>query len=136
VARNYSGDIELCPDPYEPDDSAGDARLIATDGTVQFHNFHQAAEVDWLAFAVVDEAVDYIIEAVDLAPATDTVLYLYDSDGQQLLDWNDDRQPGEPASYLYFNPYRPATFYLKVVPYDPSVGGCQMSYGIRVIAVH
>lgn len=122
-----------CLDDYEPDDSVAQASTIATDGTAQSHTFHQAGDADWIAFTVVSDTVDYVIETFDLA-GSDTVLYLYDSDGERLLDWNDDAGPGTLASRLDFNPYHAGVFYLQVVNYDPAVAGCDVRYSIRVTA--
>lgn len=123
-----------CNDTYEPDDVATDARAIATDGTPQHHNFHQPGDVDWVAFDVPDSSVDYVIETFDLASNADTVIYLFDSDRERLLDWNDDAQPGVRASRLYFNPYHAGTFYVKIVHYHANVGDCDIGYSIRVAA--
>jgi hypothetical protein len=125
--------IPSCADEYEPDNTAGDATLIATDGTTQTHNFHQAGDEDWVRFDVPDPEVDYVIETLALEGA-DTVIYLYDSDKERLLDWNDDATQLTQASALDFNPYQAATFYLKIVNYDPEVGSCDIGYAVRVTA--
>jgi hypothetical protein len=130
----FSGYSPTCEDAFEPDDAAADASVIATDGTPQQHNFHQAGDVDWVAFDVPDASVDYAIETSDLAATTDTVIYVYDSDQQRLLDWNDDAGPGTHASYLYFNPYHAGRYYIKVVQFDANAGGCDASYAIHVTA--
>jgi hypothetical protein len=127
-----SGYTPVCIDDYEPDDVVGQAQPIATDGVGQDHTFHQPGDVDWIAFEVTDESVDYVIETFALAGGADTVIYLYDSDGQQLLDWNDDASSGTLASRLLFNPYHTGTFYVKIVQYDSDVGDCDVGYGARV----
>jgi hypothetical protein len=129
-----SGYSPTCEDVFEPDDMAEDASVIAADGTPQQHNFHQAGDVDWVAFDVPDSSVDYAIETSDLAASTDTVIYVYDSDQQRLLDWNDDAGPGKHASYLYFNPYHTGRYYIKIVQFDASAGSCDASYAIHVTA--
>ena len=126
--RNYT---PPCYDIYEPDDVVAQAKTITTDGVPQHHNFHQAGDVDWVAFEVPDASQDYVIETFDLAD-TDTVIYLYDSDGERLLDWNDDAGLGTHASRLYFNPYHAGAFYVKIVQYDPTAGGCTTGYSVRV----
>ena len=126
--RNYT---PPCYDSYEPDDSVAQAKAITTDGAPQQHNFHQAGDVDWVTFEVPDASKDYVIETFDLADA-DTVIYLYDSDGERLLDWNDDAGPGTHASRLLFNPYHAGAFYVKIVQYDPTAGGCATGYSVRV----
>jgi len=128
VASNY---LPPCHDVYEPDDTVDQSTPIPTDGTAQRHNFHRPGDVDWIAFDVLNPALDYLIETFDLSD-TDTVIYLYDSDGERLLDWNDDAAPGTSASRLLFNPYHTGTFYVKIVQYDPSTGGCDQEYSVRV----
>ncbi|MFN2165038.1 MAG: Ig-like domain-containing protein, partial [Anaerolineae bacterium] len=54
VANDYN---PTCEDVFEPDDVAGNASVIAADGTPQQHNFHQAGDVDWVAFDVPDSSV-------------------------------------------------------------------------------
>ncbi|HEC36404.1 MAG TPA: PKD domain-containing protein, partial [Anaerolineae bacterium] len=130
VLRTYT---PPCFDAYEPDDTVDQATAIPVDGTPQRHNFHEAGDVDWIAFEVPDPSVDYLVETFDLND-TDTVIYLYDSDGERLLDWNDDAAPGVAASRLTFDPYHAGTFYVKIVQYDPSTGGCDQAYSVRVTA--
>jgi hypothetical protein len=130
VMRNYT---PPCPDAYEPDDASVQAHVIATDGTAQRHTFHQANDADWITFQVTDTNTVYIVETFDLSGA-DTVIYLYDSDGVRLLDWNDDAAPGSSASRLTFHPYHIGTFYVRIVNYDPSVSGCGIGYSVRVAA--
>jgi len=122
-----------CADEYERDDSPLEASSISTEGESQQHTFHRAEDEDWIAFDVSDPDFDYVIETFQLEGA-DTVIYLYDSDGVALLDWNDDVSPSSLASYLYFNPYHAGTFYAKIVNYDPQVSGCAIAYSVRVTA--
>ena len=129
-----SGYTAACPDEHEPDDVPEQASVITTDGAAQQHTFHQAGDVDWVAFTVSDDTLDYAIETFDLVGGADTVIYLYDSDRERLLDWNDDAGPDTRASRLTFRPYHSGTFYLKVVNYDSDVAGCAVGYAIRVRA--
>jgi hypothetical protein len=69
------------PDMYEPDNSFGEAKSIATDGSVQTHNFHAAWDNDWAKF-VASGGMQYTIETSNLGSRCDTVLYLYDTDGR------------------------------------------------------
>jgi len=121
-----------CRDAYEPNDTWEEASAIAADGTAQAHTFHQPGDVDWIAFEVADANTDYVIQTLDLAGA-DTVIYLYDSGGERLLDWNDDASAATRASHLRFDPYHTGTFYVRIENYNPELGGCDVSYSIRVI---
>ena len=130
IAQNYT---PPCPDAYEPDDASVQAHVISTDGTPQRHTFHQANDADWITFQVTNTNTVYVVETLDLSGA-DTVIYLYDSDGVRLLDWNDDAAPGSSASRLTFHPYHIGTFYVRIVNYAPSVSGCGIGYSIRIAA--
>jgi PKD repeat protein len=120
-----------CPDAFEPDDTISDANNLTVDGQVQYHSFHTPDDEDWLVFEVDSLTDTYVIETVELENA-DTVIYLYDTDGVRLLDWNDDRQAGTLSSRLDFAPYQTGTYYLRVVGYDPTVSGCDVRYGVRI----
>jgi hypothetical protein len=98
----------------------------------QRHTFHSPGDADWVVFEVENVSVDYVIETFDLDSNADTVIYLYDSDGERLLDWNDEAGPGDPASRLYFGPYHAGSFYVEMRHYDPAVGACDTGYSIRV----
>jgi hypothetical protein len=125
--------VPTCEDPYEVDGGPSQARTIATDGSPQHHTFYPAGDEDWISFEVVDPDVDYVIETFNLI-GSDTVIYLYDSNGVTLLDWNDEPNPMTWASRLDFNPFHAGTFYVKVVNYDQGVAGCGIGYSVRVTA--
>ena len=75
-------------DPQEPDDSIAEAAPITTDGRPQTHNLHIQGDEDYLCFeATAGNA--YTIETHDLGGDIDPVMYLYDSEGQELAR-NDD----------------------------------------------
>ena len=75
-------------DPEEPDDSIAEAAPISTDGQPQAHNLHIQGDEDYLCFeATAGNA--YTIETQDLGGDIDPVMYLYDSEGQELAH-NDD----------------------------------------------
>jgi hypothetical protein len=76
------------PDPQEPDDSIAEAAPISTDGRPQTHNLHIEGDHDYLCFeATAGNA--YTMETQDLGGYIDPVMYLYDSEGQELAR-NDD----------------------------------------------
>ncbi len=136
VFRQYmplalSNYIAPCLDSYEPDDTRDLAAPISIDGTRQDHSFHTPGDVDWISFVVGDITEVLTIETFDLALA-DTVIYLYDSDGVSLLDWSDDRGPGDASSRLVFHPYHTGDFTLRIVNYYPDAGDCNHLYSVRV----
>jgi photosystem II stability/assembly factor-like uncharacterized protein len=65
----------------------------------------------------------------------DTRLYLYDSDGQTLLRWNDDDPMNPPASRITWDCPADGTYFVKVNNLDPQAAGCDMAYAIEITAV-
>jgi len=82
------------PDAYEPDDDAGSANVIATDGSLQYHTLHSAGDTDWLVFQAT-AGVEYVIETFEVEPwwDTDTVLWLYDGGLQEIARDDDSGGP-------------------------------------------
>jgi hypothetical protein len=83
------GDLEdsaCAPDMYEEDDSAGQARPF-TVGTIQSHQFCDDA-VDWIRFRARANSV-YTVTAHVRGRRADTILTLFDKDGQTEVAAND-----------------------------------------------
>jgi hypothetical protein len=76
------------PDAYEPDDSIGDVTPIVADGSPQVHNLHVEGDHDYLCFEA-SAGKAYTIETYDLGSDIDPIIYLYDSQGEELAH-NDD----------------------------------------------
>ena len=75
-------------DSYEPDDTIAEAAPIATDGRPQEHNLHMERDRDHVCFqATLGKA--YTIETKNLGSEIDSIIYLYDREGQELAR-NDD----------------------------------------------
>ena len=115
-ARDYAGNmgtyasgdgdvehiVQICPtsaDAYEPDNSYTVAETVTTDGTWQSHNFHIDGDQDWVKFAAT-AGITYTLITTNTGGHADTVLYLYESDGNTLIDSNDDDPDNWPASRL------------------------------------
>lgn len=136
-------DQTVGPDAHEPDDDL-DAAGIAVPGTPSSgdlfpgvqparHNFHREGDADWLTFYAVGEQ-SYEIRTDNPGARCDTVITLYDQDGQAVIaernDWRDgiDGQ-GEllswrcPADGVYF---------IRISQGDPSVFGAETGYDLSV----
>ena len=76
--NNASSDVHTSygPDAYEPDDYRSEARPIATDGTVQHHNFDIRNDLDWVWFTPT-LGKEYVIETSSLGATADTYLTLH-----------------------------------------------------------
>ncbi len=81
-------------DQYEPDSSRAEASEIVT-GESQTHNLHIAGDGDWVYFEA-EEGMTYIIETAKLGGDIDTIIYLYDEEGNELA--SDDDKGGEPLA--------------------------------------
>lgn len=131
----YSVGVPVCltsSDDFEDDDDYIGASSIAI-GSVQTHNFHDPDDVDWLQFEA-EAGVTYRIRTLDLASASDTYLYVYDSDGITVLASNDDFA-GSLASQVDWQAPTTATYYVQIRHWNPNVGGCQTAYTIELAQV-
>ncbi|PDW04967.1 hypothetical protein [Candidatus Viridilinea mediisalina] len=106
------------PDAYEPDDRQADASLI-TVGEVQARTFHLPSDEDWVAIDVIAGAT-YRFTTFDLDPGLDTILTLYDHQGNE-LDYNDDFIG--LASQIIHRASNTERIYLHVTTYVPPAPG-------------
>jgi hypothetical protein len=123
------GDGLLPPDSYEPDDTLAQARAISL-AEPQSHNVHTAGDHDWLALQA-ESGVAYTIETHDLGPEIDTVLYLYDADGQELAH-DDDGAYEARASRIAWTAEETATVYIMVRDYKDDRAARGMGYYVSV----
>lgn len=119
-------------DAYEPDNSPGQARPIATDGTPQTHEIRPASDVDYVRFSAVAET-EYIIETSPTASGDvgDTVVTLFGPNGVTVLAEDDDGGEGL-YSRLAYTVTSSGTHYARVRSYAASHTG---GYRISVRAV-
>ena len=117
-------------DAYEPDNTADQATLISTDGASQTHNFHVPGDEDWVRFEAT-VGISYTIETGNLGPGSDTVLYLYDTDGATELARNDDFGDTLASRILWQAPAN-GTYFIRVHHYNPSAMGPDTVYDVWV----
>ena len=128
-----------CGEDFEPDNIMDDAQLINPDGMVQIHNFHGpcGGDVDWVKFnAITDTA--YTIATYNLSGGNDTILGLYDENGITVTVngdevMNDDNPENLLASQIDWMADEGGTYYVKIVPFNPSIGGCNVGYNLKVV---
>jgi hypothetical protein len=119
-------------DPYEPDDSISEAKPITRDGTPQSHNFHVQGDHDYVSF-VAEEGISHIIETMNLGSDVDTIIYLYDGEGNELF--RDDDGAEEPlASRLIWIAPSSETYYVMIRDLDGDSFGPAATYDIAVTA--
>jgi hypothetical protein len=129
VAVLEEGTDLLFPDVYEPDDTMASATTIEL-GDAQSHNLHAEADHDWLSFQA-EEGVTYVVETYHLGAGIDTVILLYDVDGQELAQ--DDDEGDEPrASRISWTAETAGTVYVLARDYKDDRADRSMTYDISV----
>jgi len=116
------------PDAFEPDGDQAHASIIATDGSLQHHNFAANGDEDWVRFTAVPGAA-YTIDTLNLESNCDTVLEFYGPPG--IIDYNDD--DSGLASRIDFEcpAGKGGTYYVRVWQISGSYGA-NTGYDLRV----
>ncbi|MEJ5312349.1 MAG: Ig-like domain-containing protein [Anaerolineae bacterium] len=123
---------DIAADAYEVDDNAANAtELLFTNGYTQAHNIHSESNPDWIKFYAV-AGFTYTLSTTDLGGHADTVLYLYDTDGSTIIDYNDDYWELGFSSRIDWQPGVSGMYYASVVHWDPWAYGCTTAYGLSV----
>lgn len=118
-------------DEYEPDDSLADATRIEV-GETQRHNRHVSGDEDWLSFRA-ESGSTYVIETSRLGDRADTVVYLYDAQGN-VLALDDDGGDEARASRLRWTAPSSGSFFVKVGYWLPSWAGPGTGYDLTLRA--
>jgi hypothetical protein len=116
-------------DPYEPDDTPGEATPIETDGTRQPHTFHTTTDVDYVSFTA-QQGREYTIQTGDLQAACDTVIYLYDEAGVE-LDYDDDAGEDSFASLIVWTAPSTGVYYVRIRDFSGRAGPA-VSYDVWI----
>jgi len=124
-----SGQCRL--DLYEPDDTSQQARVMNL-GSAMLHNFCPVADKDWVK-VTIPSAGRYTFQTQLQSAGSDTILNLYEENGQSLLASNDDFSAGL-ASQISYNFTTPGTYYLEISHYNPSRIGRSTTYTLIGLA--
>ena len=116
-------------DEYEPDDTMAKANEILV-GTPQTHSIHVPRDEDWVFFRA-EEGETYAIETSDLRGETDTIIYLYDEDGEELAQ-NDDGGRESLASRIVWSADYTGILYVMVRDCWEDIVGADARYTIIV----
>jgi hypothetical protein len=120
------------PDVHEPDGDLASAAPFEIGGKPQQHNFcPETDDADWVSFEA-QEGQTYEIATLGLEPYSDTVIKLYDTDGQTVLAQDDDGGSGF-ASRIEWTPPASGTYYVEVVEYFGRTG-TDTGYALRIDA--
>jgi hypothetical protein len=107
-----------CSDDYEQDNSYTEAKLISTDGTPQTRTIFPASDEDWIKFKA-EEGNIYDIKTSNLiGNGMDTVMYLYDTDGETELEYNNnyiDYNYIDYSSKIVMSKLQTGTYYVKIL---------------------
>ena len=131
-ARQLMHGLAAVSDAYERDDTAAQAKTIATDGTAQTHSIHTGADVDWVKFTLKQKS--NVVIATD-GSSGDTEMRLYGpNSSSKLVEYDDDDGNGffsridrSGAAAL-----GPGTYYVRINEYGSN--GTIGQYTISVLA--
>jgi len=123
--------VPPCEDPYEPDNTCGEANWIPTDGSIQTHRFCTAGDHDWVKFNA-QTGCEYTIETLNLGSESDTVITLYDQNCSTLIDEDDDGGSGLASRIVWTAPSS-GIYFVRIRHYSSSRSGPNTNYDIRVI---
>lgn len=116
-------------DEYEPDDTMAQAKEILLD-VPQTHTIHVQGDHDWIYFQA-EEGITYVIETSDLGTEMDTVIYLYNEDGEELAQ-NDDGGEESLASRITWSVDSTGIVYVMIQSYSDDGASPNMHYSISV----
>lgn len=109
-------------DIYEGNDTIQTAYSLDTVNSgncvVENATFWPAGDVDYYRFWAQASA-EYTLTSTDLSAGLDTILTLYNPEGEQ-TQLNDDSSPGARNSTITFTPSRDAWYYFSLINEDPS----------------
>ncbi len=124
--------LEATPDAYEPDDSLQEAHPLTTDGLPQAHNLHVPGDHDHVYFEAY-EGTAYTIETLRLTGDVDTIIYLYNSEGNELAHADDGAEEPLASRIVWIAPTN-GTYYLMIRDLRDDSAGPHSTYEIRITA--
>ncbi len=124
--------LEATPDAYEPDDSLQEAHPITTDSLPQAHNLHVPGDHDHVYFEAY-EGTGYTIETSRLGGNVDTVIYLYDREGNELAHADDGAEEPLASRIVWIAPSS-GTYYVMIRDLRDDSAGPESTYEVRTTA--
>ena len=126
---NYSISLAISPpvfaDAYEPDDAHTNATTITAGVPQNNHSIYPVGDVDWVTFRLTEPR--FVILETSGASG-DTIMWLYESDGTTLIDYDNDSGVGRfsrlvvslPAG-VYTASVKPMSLYSAIADYSISL---------------
>lgn len=124
--------LEATPDAYEPDDSLQEAHPITTDGLPQAHNLHVPGDHDHVYFEAY-EGTAYTIETSRVGGDVDTVIYLYDSEGNESAHADDGAEEPLASRIVWIAPSS-GNYYVMIRDLRDDSAGPDSTYEVRITA--
>ncbi len=116
-------------DEWEPDNDLVDANLIEI-GDVQSHNLDAVGDHDWVYFNA-EEGTIYIIQTSSLGDDVDTIIHLYDQEGNELAS-DDDGADEYLASRLRWIVEEEGALYVMIQDFGDNEAGPGTSYTLSL----
>ena len=125
----------ICPtDVTEPADDTlswiGALPALQSDVTLS-RWFDIQDDEDWFSLEGVT-GISYTIQTLDLAVGVDTILTVYEPDGETIIA-SDDNSGGGLASLVTFHAPEGGVYYVQVSQANGSSYGCESSYQVRIM---
>lgn len=118
-----------CPDTYEPDNSATDAKPV-TLGSTQNRAFCVKGDTDWVKFTTT-VATDYVIETRNVAPDADGYLDLYAADGTTSINSASSAGVADRTAKMTVKLAAATTYVVKIRPLR-DYGNPRFTYDLRL----
>jgi|GEM_PF-4324692 len=126
--------VESGPDQYEAgtgDNTAEDARLVELDAPCEVHTIGDNSDVDWFKFELTEMTDVSILTDVY---GSDTILHLYEADGETLIADNDDRSDkASLGSRIDAIDLEAGTYFVKIIPFGLSSGLYSISFHSEIV---
>lgn len=136
-------------DPFEPDNTPGQAHLLVPNGPREIHHFYPSGDVDFYRFDATS-GTTYRITTSNITIEhsygvanlnSDTIVNLYDTDGVTLLRRSDNLHPSNSRyeSYILFACSKSGQYYFSVADASPNPAnswpGAGANYDVEVTIV-
>jgi hypothetical protein len=131
-ASNHAVQVTYAPQPdaYEVDNTCGQSQAIDVNGAHQEHNFHIAADTDWVSFDVVQNTQYRVEVSTPISSAADVNLSVYPAcDLAPTFSFEETFTPGVR---LDFTAPSNGPVYLRLANFVPAIAGPEVSYRLSV----
>jgi hypothetical protein len=125
-------EVHFVEDEFEPDDSPEKASLLKVEKP-QPHNLHVLGDHDWLRFQA-SAGNTYVIQTYDLGLGVDTMVHLFNEEGNELALNDNGGDEEEPmASHIQWTARRDAPLYIMIHDSGDDADGPGTEYWVRLL---